>query len=78
MGGPQKETERRRRAAPTGPAKGLKKTAPGRRPFRGVATGTAFPETPRAVRSRLAGLLKAEPMLTHGFKLSTGLIWPVR
>jgi hypothetical protein len=28
--------------------------------------GTASVETPRAVRPRLAGLLKAEPMLTHG------------
>jgi len=68
--------ERRHRAAPAGPAKGLKRTAPGRRPFRGVA-GAASSKTPRAIRSRLAGLLKAVTHAHAWFKFSTGLVWPV-
>ena len=49
-----------------GPAKGLKRTAPGRRPFRGVA-GTASLETPRTVRPAFGRFgRKQEPMLTHG------------
>src|SRR5947209_19760935 len=70
------ETERRTRAAQGGPAKGLERTAPGRRPFRGAA-GTASFKTPRAIRPRLAGFPEAEPMLTHRIGLSTGLVWPV-
>src|SRR3954467_9148285 len=61
MAGPEKKAERRHRAAPAGPAKGHDETAPGRRPFRGVA-GTASVVTPRAAGPRLAGLLEA---VTH-------------
>jgi hypothetical protein len=49
------------RAAQGGPAKGLERTALGRRPFRGVA-GTASFKTPRADSPRLAGFPEA---VTH-------------
>lgn len=52
------KVERRTRAAPTGPAKGLKKTAPGRRPFRGVAQVLLFLKHRRSFDPRLAGLLE--------------------
>src|SRR6266851_7643962 len=43
------------------PDQGLNRTAPGRRPFRGVATGTASVEYRGPFGSRLVGLLKAVP-----------------
>jgi len=62
---PRNETERRTRAAPPGPAKGLNEQHLAAAPF-GAWQVNCFVETPQAHRPRLAGSEKAEPMLTHG------------
>jgi len=72
----RKKQERRTRAAPAGPAKGLERTAPGRRPLRGVAGAASF-KTPRAGSPRLAGSLEAVTHAHAWIKLSTGLVRPV-
>jgi hypothetical protein len=51
-------------------------TAPGRRPFRGVAgTASVLNAVNRAAHVWPISL-KQEPMLTHRFALSAGLVWP--
>ena len=76
----RKETERRRRAAPAGPAKSHDETAPGRRPLRGVA-GTAHVLTPRTLRpafGRFAG--KQNPcsrmvQIVNGPRPARSMLW---
>ncbi len=75
-----KETERRRRAAPAGPAKSHDGTAPGR-PFRGVA-GTASVVTPRTLRTVFGRFARSKTMhawnrVVSGLALARSLLWSV-
>jgi hypothetical protein len=55
------------------PGQGPQENSAGRRPFRGVATGTAFLETSWVFQLTIGRFAESSiPMLTHQFGLSNG------